>query len=84
MSTEKAEITIAYDPEEKGGFIRCDFAGDDADERDARVQALFETVRETATEELVAKGLQPLAGGEKTDENAVSYHFGTEDDVPMI
>lgn len=81
MSEEKAEITIAYDPDEKGGFIRCEFAGDD---RDPRIQALFETVRETAQEEFEAKGLRPLAGGEKTDENAVSYHFGTEDDVPMI
>jgi hypothetical protein len=84
MSSEKAEITIAYDPEEDGAQIRCDFAGDDPDDRDARVQALFDAVRDTATEELETKGLQPLAGGEVTGENAVSYAFGTEDDVVQL
>jgi len=84
MSTEEAEITIAYDPDEKGATLRCDFSGDDPDDRDVRVQALLDAVRDAATEELETRGLRPIAGGEVTGENAVSYAFGTEDDVPMI
>lgn len=83
MSREKAEIKIVYEPEEEGAHIRCDYAGDDPDDRDDRVQELFEAVRDTVHEELEAEGLHPLAGGEETGENAVSYGYGTEDDIPQ-
>jgi len=84
MTDDKAEITITYRPDDQTAEVRCDYPGDDRDERDERVRELFEAVYHAAGEELEDQDMHAIAGGEVTDaENAVSHLFGTDDDIPM-
>ncbi|ADQ69511.1 hypothetical protein C499_19590 [Halogeometricum borinquense DSM 11551] len=82
---DTAEITVTYRPDDQRAEVRCDYPGDDPEDRDDRVRQLFEAVYEAASDELEDEGLHVIAGGEVTDaENAVAHSFGTDDDVPTI
>lgn len=84
MTDDKAEITITYRPDDQRAEVRCDYPGDDPDDRDERVRELFEGVFQPAAEELEDQDIHAIAGGEVPDaENAVSHLFGTDDDIPM-
>jgi hypothetical protein len=84
MTDTSAKITFTYRPDDHSAKIRCDYPGDDPDNRDPRVKVLFEALNETAAEKLEAEGMHINAGGEARDDaNAVEYVFGTEDDIPM-
>lgn len=77
-------ITITYDPDETTALFRCNFPGADPDDRDERVEELFEAVLEAGRETLEEEGMHITGGGEgRYGTNSKERLFGSEDDIPM-